>query len=180
VSAPNLTAIRKAIVDVLEGNAGSVRTVSSGTFRYVEHVGHVIEKAQREGQDTRVAANIFDVDFTDIRAFTQDYSSALGNSRIITIAIEINVARYLLSRATDEDRVKAKDQLLVDCFSATQALGLPDNLTATLDGTATDIASGCLSHNTYPEIGRIQPDWENHLLRVLITATALVQVAQEV
>lgn len=170
-----LSPIRSAIVDVMEGALGSTRKVPSGIFEYREIIGHPQEKIQQYARQS-VARYCFDLDIgiaADNRATS---ASTMGSSRIINIDIRFDVYRFVLSRVDDSTRIDAKDQMVEDLLTAAHALSFAGNLSFTRQGDATSIASGCLTGVETPRTGAIRYDWENHIIQCEIPASAIVQL----
>lgn len=150
------SAILTAIEECLEGEIGSVRTftateLASGTYPSLAPE----EKARRAMVRPR-----FDVNIGDIRRHPASPPEK-SNKAFYLFDVSIVLEYKLEAEIIEDDRRAIRAQALVDSEQARQALGWPNNLLETSDGTATGIVSGLL---TFKSGSPVSEDFERRLL----------------
>lgn len=173
-----LYALDGALRQLIEGQIGTIRKVPHGAFKSGHFIGEPLEKQQHIAADVTYGRNWFDVEVMEDRDDPSTAQSADSNRLVRQLEIRIAFIRYVLSRVDDETK---RDNVLAfraDLHDVSQALGKPGNLSFDLHDDPTNIASGCLSQREMPRVGRIDRDWDNHLLSTSMTVVAIVEVVQ--
>lgn len=137
------SAIQKRLREVLQSAAGSLRTISAGTYigGFPEGDGDM-ENAQAAVEGARIEARVMSVSRSPASP------PIIGNVSLYQMRVRVRVQR-LLSRDTQVDdtvRDGVKALAFRDADVLCQALGFPGNLSTTTAGTATGIVSGLLSY----------------------------------
>ena len=170
----NLTPIRTAIEEVLEGTIGATRTVTADTFRKGGHSG-------RETGAQQALAMVKPQYETIFREFTNNDAtpiSAKASARLADLTVEIRFRYAFSSEILEDKRTTLLDTVLNDGDVAWQALSYPGNLTETNASVATNIISGMLVGPYSFAIDN--EDWDNHLVVAELTAVAQINVSQAV
>jgi hypothetical protein len=185
-----LLAIRDALIEVIEGQSGAVRTVEQGRFKFDELISHPVAKQQRDAADTSYGANRFDLRVISRRFNESTPATALGDRALVNVTFRIDFVRYVQARSTIEpgtsiDAAFAMEGELTDveqalCWSGGDGRGNSGNLAMTLDGRETGIPSGCIGAVAEPETTAVEHDLDNHLMRASMTIVAVVQIVRSV
>lgn len=170
----NLTPIRTAIEELLEGTIGTTRTITADKFRKGAHSG-------RDVGAQKALALVKPRYETSFKAFTAHDStpiSAKASLRLAELEVEIRFRYHFSSEVRENARTTLLDTVMNDGDVAWQALGYPENLADTNASVATNIVSGMLVDPHRFEI--TDEDWDNQLVVAELTAVAIVNVSQAV
>lgn len=182
-------AIRLVIAQVLEGTAGTLRTVTGGLFLRGVHEGQT-DLAQRaramrttEIDEAPVAVNRFDVKLGKLKNHEASPSAALGSYRLCELPVTIEVVTHSKSVIRDSARDASLAELHSILDTALQALHCPGNLsfTAAPAFTPTGVVSGMLlgaGGEGAPECEVVSEDWTKNILRSRISGGVLVEITQ--
>lgn len=168
-------AILTAIREVIEDGAGSVRTITSGSYlpsetsaRSIPGLSHDALIAPRA--EVRIAE-------TSRHEATPPIT---GSFQLVAMIIEIRLVRSLTAfKLLDNDARQAVQALAaVDGDVLAQALTWPGNLTQTAAADPTGLVSGCLRTDWTSAVGTVEADGSDHG-RLVTTHrfTAIAQVA---
>ena len=169
----NLTPIRVAIEEVLEGTIGATRTVTADTFRKGAHSG-------RESGAQRALALVkprYVTVFPRIAPHEATQLSAKGSSRLDDLTVMVRFRYRLQSEVREDARTTVLDTVMNDGDVARQALAFPGNLTQTSAAVPTNILSGMLLFESF-EI--TEEDWDSQMVVAELTGTVIVDVSQAV
>ena len=136
-------AILRRIREVLEEQAGTLRTISNTRFLGDIPDGlDASEEMRRALEKPRIAATIVDI--------TRSAASppVNGNLIIYDVTIDVRIIRTIttLEQVSDDDDETLRALAFSDADYVRQALEYPGNLTTTTAAVATDLVSGLLSH----------------------------------
>lgn len=177
----NAANIRTAITELLEGDIGTTRTVTSGVFGEGVWVGQQDSQKQAEILDTNTATYKFDVELGGLEHHPATPISIKGNTRIALLGVLIRVWGKL---ATEPERAQRKTDLAAlesALDTAIQALCFPSNLSQTSSAAATNIVSGLLNGPGglgIPEATEPEENWELKIVTAEINASAILTVSQ--
>lgn len=167
--------IETAIVEVLEGSGGSVRTMTIGRFAYGVFDGQPLQAQQGKAIQTSSAQHRFDVALVKLNDHESTSIGSNSNRRVAELAIRIDIFTHLKTTIQQTDRRATRAMVQSDADSAIQALGRANNLSTTVAGLPTNIASGMLLDL---EWSIDEEDWKSQILRSHINAKAIVSVVQ--
>lgn len=167
--------IETAIVEVLEGSGGSARTMTIGRFAYGAFDGQPLQAMQGKAIQTSTAQHRFDVALTKVADHESTNSGANSNRRVVEVAVRIDIFTHLKTTIQQTDRRATRAMVQSDADSAIQALGRANNISTTVAGLPTNIASGMLLDL---EWSIDDEDWKSQILRSHIDAKCIVAVVQ--
>ncbi len=136
-------AIQKRVREVLQSAAGSLRTITAGTYLGEFPEGDSdMDSARATVVGARVEAQVLSV------KRSPSSPPVIGNLALYEMEWRVRVQRLLdrTSQIDDTLRDAVKALAFQDADVLAQALGFPGNLSTTTAGTATGIVSGLLSY----------------------------------
>lgn len=176
----NAANIRTAILELLEGDIGAIRTVSADTFEYGVFDG--LSQQAVEGKLTASSAShMFDVAVSVTDNHPNTNSPNTGSRRLMRARVSIPIWTRTKTTAEESARKTTLASIRDDADTALQALGYPGNLTETSASAATNIRGGLLygpGGTGGPAWSIESVDWERGIVRSHIDALALVDVSQ--
>lgn len=167
----NLTPIRTAIEEILEGTIGTTRTVAANKFKKGAHSG-------REATAQKAMAIVkprYETMFGPRLPHEATPISGKSSMRLDRLGVTVRFRYKFESEVRENARTTVIDTVMNDGDIAQQALTFHDNLKETNASVATNIVSGMLLE---PEFQITDEDWENQLVIAELTATAVVNVSQ--
>ncbi len=174
-------AIRQSIKEVMQGQAGEVRTVDSSKFGYGVFDGQPTAAQQARAIQDADKTHRFDIKLGSYELQAASPLSSNAPTRNIRVPITIGVWTTLRSTAQEAERDEQRDAITADADEAIQALSYRGNLTQDSALRQTNIVSGLLQGpdgKGPPRWRLVSEDWKAHLLRSEITASAIVVVTQ--
>jgi hypothetical protein len=137
------SAIQTRIREVIESAAGSLRTISAGSY--------LGDAPEGEGDMERARAAILGAKVEALcTSFSRSASNppTLGNVALYDSEWRVRVTRILdrTAQIDDSTRDAVKSLAFRDADVLSQALGFPNNLATTAAGTATGIVSGLMTY----------------------------------
>ena len=169
----NVTPIRTAIEELLEGTIGTTRTVSSGTFTKGAHSGRS-DGAQRA---LATVSTKYEVQFPAFRLHEATPISRNGSKRLEELDVAIMFRYDFSSEVLEGQRSTVIDSVLNDGDTAVQALFYAQNLLETNASVATNLVSGML---VGPHEFEVDEDWDRQMCIGRLTGKAIVNVSQAV
>lgn len=169
----NLTPIRTAVEELLEGTIGTTRTVTADKFRKGGHEG----RSTLARQALALVKPRYTTLFRRLEQHESTQLSAKGSSRLVDLSVLVRFQYKLGSEVREGARTTVLDTVMNDGDVAWQALAFPGNLTETNASVATAIVSGMLDVQSF-EI--TEEDWDAQLVVAELTANAIVELTQAV
>ena len=178
----NAANIRTSIIELLEGDIGSIRTLTAAEFKFGVFEGQSVTAQQAKTLDTSTGVHWFDVQLGSLTRHPASTHSALHSRRIARLDVTIPVWTRLSSTVQETQRKSDLANIESDLDDAVQALHYPDNLQQTAAAGATNIISGLLlgpgEQAGPPEWSLVELDWEDQLARHVIRGSALLNISQ--
>ena len=179
-----VAAIRQAIIEVMQGQGGAVRTLDDDVFGFGVFDGQPIQAQQARTIDQAAFRHQFDVTISTARPHKATPISTKANYRIEARSVVITIVTHFSSTADATARLAVRDALEQDVSDAIGVLSYPGNLTQTQAAAPTNIASGMLIGAEdgvgIPRWEMTAEDWKRQLYRSRILGVAIINVAQAV
>ena len=173
--------IRLAIREVLQGDTGSIRTMTPGVLAPGVWEGQTDQQQKATILDTAGGLYHFDVRLGPLGHHPATPLSIKGNTRISQLGITIDFWGPLATEAEADQRQTDLAVFENALDDAVQALTYPGNLTQTSSAAATGIVSGCLvgfDGSSIPEIDQADEDWGRKIVHSQLRATAILTISQ--
>lgn len=174
-----VAAIQNAVIAVLEGRLGAVRTVPRGMYKFGTFDGNSPEANHALALDINYQHR-FDVKIGTNKLHGSTPVSGLASYRNVLVPITIDITTRLASKPQASLRNEQRALIASDADVALQALAYRGNLTADEDGVPTSIISGLLQgeSSAHPEWSVVEENWDGHVHKSRINAAAIVQIGQ--
>jgi hypothetical protein len=175
--------IRTAIIELMEGDLGSARKLTADVFKFGAFEGQPVG-AQQAHTIESTYTHRFDVQLGASRPHKSTPQSTKASYRIEARPVTIRVFTHLSSSADEDARLDIRETIEQNCSDAIGVLAYPGNLTQTVAGDLTGLASGMLcgaeDGSGVPRLEQVSEDWKKQLHVCRIVGTAIVSVAQPV
>lgn len=165
-------AIRRSIVQVMEGSTGLIRPLP-GVFRYGVFEGRQDSAKQARLVQTDTAAHWFDVRVGRVYP-SPSAAPTHSSSRLEQLAITVQVWSHLTTEVQESDRNSVLAAIGSDCEDACQALQRGNQLLEDDSGNETGIVGGCLAGVSWQ---LMREDWQAKYLVSQLTGTCHVRAA---
>lgn len=175
----NAAHIRTAIIELLEGTIGSVRTVTAGQF--TADVFEAQDDIAKQGLSLADRTQHFDVQIAPLRSNDATPIAANGSFRLSNLLVTIPVWRHANAENRRTQRFADLAEFENALDTAQQALAFTDNLATTSSAQSTGIVNGLLigpDGTGSPEISPIEESYADELLRAEIVGIAIVNISQ--
>lgn len=172
---------RTAIIELLEGDIGSSRTVPESTFEFGVFDGQPDAAMVAKAIDRSTATHWFDVEFGEVVDHEASPVSIKASTRIVRVQTSIPVWTKTATTVEETARKSLLASIESDCDTAIQALTYPGNLTQTSGATATNIVGGFMTAvggKGSPVWSVEFPDWELGLIHSRIDGELTVTISQ--
>jgi hypothetical protein len=177
------SALRRVIIEAMEGSLGSTRTLPFGLFGFGVFEGQNMPAQQSRSMDVRYQHQ-FDVVIGQSRPHRATPQSMKASYRIEARQVQIRIVTHLSTAADEMARLEQREKIEQAASDAISVLAYPGNLLTTVAGEATQIASGMLvgaeDGSGWPRYELVSEDWKKQLHTARIVGVAIVNVAQAV
>jgi hypothetical protein len=175
--------IQTAIIELLEGTIGSIRTITAARLKYGVFNGQPDAAKQARLLQETTGAYWFDIEFDAHERHAGTPLSIRDSTAILKQDITIRIYKHLDSSVQESNRRadNAAIQTLMD--DVVQVITFPSNLTQTAAAGATGIISGLLTGPGgagHPRMTAPTFDWVNQILEGSVQAAALIEITQAV
>lgn len=140
----NTTAIQTRLREVLDGGAGTLRTIDSGRF---DGTGHYSGQSIEAQGIRSLVKPLIEAEIVSVGRHP-DSPPAMHSDALREVEVEIRVIRHaeLTDKLTASTRDALKGLAAQDADVVAQALTFPGNLTSTAAGTATGLLTGLMMY----------------------------------
>ena len=174
---------RTAIIELLEGDIGTIFTVAANTFAFGVFEGQPDGAQRALATDRATATHRFDVEFGEVVDHEATPLSAKASTRIVRVAVAIPVWTKTATTIEETARRELLASIEGDCDTAIRALSFPGNLTQTSGSVATDIAGGFMTAaggQGAPTWSLEFADWDRNIIKSRIDGEITVSITQPV